>query len=183
MEGLAKADIPTAVSIAPVIPGLNDCDIPHILFKARDAGAQNATFILLRLNDNVENVFIEKMTHHFSDRIQKILSKLKEVRQGQRGERTFFKRHQGKAPSGKSFPNSLNRPINNSDSQPYQSHQSPIPSDAQAQHNSLWFDSSWIKTLRRLASSQPLQYNRNQVHNLPSSMTFYKNMDIPNASC
>ncbi len=95
MEALAKAGIPTAVSIAPVIPGLNDSDIPHILSRARDAGAQEATFILLRLNDNVANVFIERMTHHFPDRVQKILSRLKEVRQGQTGERIFFKRHSG----------------------------------------------------------------------------------------
>ena len=95
MEILAKAGIPTAVSIAPVIPGLCDQDIPIILARARDAGAQDATFILLRLNDNVEKVFIERMTHHFPDRIQKILSRLKEVRHGQTGEHKFFKRHHG----------------------------------------------------------------------------------------
>ncbi len=95
METLAKAGIPTAISIAPVIPGLNDQDIPQILSRACDAGAQDATFILLRLNDNVANVFIERMTHHFPDRIQKILSRLKEVRQGQTEERTFFNRHSG----------------------------------------------------------------------------------------
>lgn len=95
MEALAKAGISTAVSIAPVIPGLNEQDIPQILSRARDAGAQDATFSLLRLNDNVEKVFIERMTDHFPDRIEKIMSKLKEVRQGQTGERIFFKRHQG----------------------------------------------------------------------------------------
>ncbi len=95
MEALAKAGIPTVVSIAPVIPGLTEQDIPTILSRARDAGAQDATFILLRLNDNVKRVFIERMSHHFPDRIQKILSKLNEVRQGQMGERIFFKRHHG----------------------------------------------------------------------------------------
>ena len=95
LEQLAKSGISTAVSIAPVIPGLNEHDIPHILARARDAGAQHATYLLLRLNDNVEQVFVERMTHHFPDRIQKILSRLKEVREGQVGERTFFKRHVG----------------------------------------------------------------------------------------
>jgi len=95
MEALAKAGIPTAVSIAPVIPGLNEQDIPEILSRARNAGAQDATFILLRLNENVEKVFVERMTHHFPDRIQKIMSRLKEVRDGTVGEHTFFKRHQG----------------------------------------------------------------------------------------
>lgn len=95
LEKLAKAGISTAVSIAPVIPGLNEHDIPQILSRARDAGAQHATYILLRLNDNVKSVFVERMTHHFPDRIQKILTRLKEMREGQVGERTFFKRHAG----------------------------------------------------------------------------------------
>jgi DNA repair photolyase len=95
LEKLAKAGIPTAVSIAPVIPGLNEQDIPRILSRARDAGARHATYILLRLNDNVEQVFLERMTHHFPDRIHKILSRLKEMREGQVGERVFFKRHAG----------------------------------------------------------------------------------------
>lgn len=95
LEQLSKAGISTAVSIAPVIPGLNEHDIPQILSRARDAGAQHAAYILLRLNDNVEQVFIERMTHHFPDRIQKILAHLKEVRGGQVGDRTFFKRHVG----------------------------------------------------------------------------------------
>ena len=96
LEALAKAGIPTAVSIAPVIPGLNEHDIPQILSRARDAGAQHATYILLRLNDNVEKVFLERMRHHFPHRIEKVISRLKEVREGQMGERTFFKRHVGK---------------------------------------------------------------------------------------
>ncbi len=95
LEALAQAGIPTAVSIAPVIPGLNEQDIPKILARAKDAGAQDATFILLRLNDNVEKVFVERMTRHFPDRIQKILTRLKETREGQMGEHLFFKRHQG----------------------------------------------------------------------------------------
>jgi len=95
MEALAKAGIPTAISIAPVIPGLNEQDIPKILSRAREAGAQDATFILLRLDDQVEQVFIERLAHHFPNRLQKIMARLKEVRQGQVGERTFFKRHHG----------------------------------------------------------------------------------------
>jgi DNA repair photolyase len=95
LELLSKAGISTAVSIAPVIPGLNEQDIPRILARAREAGAQHATYILLRLNDNVEKVFVERMSYHFPDRIQKILSRLKEVREGQVGERIFFKRHVG----------------------------------------------------------------------------------------
>ena len=92
---LAQAGIPTAVSIAPIIPGLNEHDIPTILKKAREAGAQQATYMLLRLNDNVEPVFLERMKQHFPDRIQKILSRLKSMRQGKLGEKAFHQRHTG----------------------------------------------------------------------------------------
>ncbi len=95
LETLSKAGIPTGVSIAPVIPGLNEHDIPQILRRARQAGAQHATFILLRLQDNVEPVFLERMTQHFPDRIPKIMARLSELRGGNIGERAFFKRHSG----------------------------------------------------------------------------------------
>lgn len=36
METLANAGIPTAVSNAPVIPGLNEQDIPEIFSRAHD---------------------------------------------------------------------------------------------------------------------------------------------------
>ena len=92
---LSKAGIPTGISIAPVIPGLNEQDIPRLLKRAREAGATYATFILLRLQDNVESVFLERMSQHFPDRIHKIMSKLRDSRGGHVGEQAFFKRHSG----------------------------------------------------------------------------------------
>lgn len=95
MEALSKAGIATAVSIAPVIPGLNEDDIPEILGRARDAGATAATYALLRLSGNVEPVFLERMAEAFPDRIAKITNRLREVRGGKLTEGDFFKRHQG----------------------------------------------------------------------------------------
>ncbi len=96
MKALSDAGIPTAVSIAPVIPGLNEDDIPEILRHARQAGAMAATFILLRLSGNVEPVFLERMATAFPDRIKKIVNRIKEVRGGVLSESEFFTRHQGK---------------------------------------------------------------------------------------
>jgi DNA repair photolyase len=96
MKVLSEAGLTTAVSIAPVIPGLNDEDIPEILIRARQAGATEATFILLRLPGNVEGVFLERMRAAFPDRFQKILHRIQEVRGGQLTEGDFFKRHEGK---------------------------------------------------------------------------------------
>ncbi len=95
MRRLAQAGIPTGVSIAPVIPGLNDQDIPEILARAREAGATAATYILLRISGSVETVFLERMRAAFPDRVAKITHRLREVRGGQLAETRFFKRHHG----------------------------------------------------------------------------------------
>ncbi len=95
MAALSSAGVPTAVMIGPVIPGLNERDIPRILHLARQAGATHAAYVLLRLNDNVRPVFLERMAQAFPDRIKKITNRLKEIRGGTLEEKRFFARHQG----------------------------------------------------------------------------------------
>jgi len=103
MRTLSRAGISTAVSIAPIIPGLNESDIPNILQRARQAGATGATYILLRLNGNVEPVFWKAMKQHFPDRLSKINSQLREMRKGKLSESTFFKRHAGEGGTWKTI--------------------------------------------------------------------------------
>ena len=95
MRILSEAGIPTAVSVAPIIPGLNEEAIPDILARARQAGAGAATFILLRLSGNVESVFFERMGRAFPDRVKKIAGRLREVRAGKLSDSGFFTRHEG----------------------------------------------------------------------------------------
>jgi DNA repair photolyase len=95
LHTLSAAGIKTGVSIAPVIPGLNEDHIPQILLRAREAGASEATFILLRLAGNVEPVFRERMTAAFPQRVQKIMHRIAEVRDGVLNESRFFKRYEG----------------------------------------------------------------------------------------
>jgi DNA repair photolyase len=95
MKALADAGISTGISIAPVIPGLNDDEIPELLSRARQAGACSATHVLLRLSGNVEPVFLERMKEAFPERIGKITSRIREVRGGALTEGEFFRRHTG----------------------------------------------------------------------------------------
>lgn len=95
MKALSDAGIPTGISIAPVIPGLNDGAIPELLNRARAAGARTATFSLLRISGSLEHVFMERMREAFPDRVQKITNRLREVRAGRLSESTFFDRHHG----------------------------------------------------------------------------------------
>src|SRR6266487_1844097 len=61
LKTLADAGIPTGVSLAPVIPGLNEDQMFDILCRAREAGARTAFYSLLRLPGNVEPIFLERM--------------------------------------------------------------------------------------------------------------------------
>lgn len=96
MAALSDAGVPTGISIAPVIPGLNEDDIPELLVRARRAGATSATYVLLRLSGSVEAVFLERMAAAFPDRIRKITNRIREVRGGTLSESDFFKRHHGR---------------------------------------------------------------------------------------
>lgn len=95
LKALADEGIATGISIAPVIPGLNEDDIPELLDRAHQAGARTACAALLRLSGNVEPVFLERMTEAFPDRIGKIVNRLREVRGGTLTESEFFRRQRG----------------------------------------------------------------------------------------
>ena len=95
MAQLSRAGIPTAVSLAPIIPGLNEQDIPAILSRARDAGAQDAQYIVLRLPGSTSSVFLDRMSALFPDRIDKIIHRLQEIRGGRLQESRFFLRQRG----------------------------------------------------------------------------------------
>jgi DNA repair photolyase len=98
MARLSEAGIATGISISPMIPGLNDQDIPELLERAREAGAVEAISTPLRLAKSVEAVFIERMSEAFPDRIGKIIHRIREVRGGAMTDGAFFSRQQGQGP-------------------------------------------------------------------------------------
>ena len=57
IKELTKAGVPTCVGLAPIVPGLTDHEIEHLLAAAADAGADHATFIMLRLPLEVGPLF------------------------------------------------------------------------------------------------------------------------------
>ena len=84
---LADAGIPVGVSVAPVIPGLNDSEIAPILEAARGAGAQFATYSLVRLQGTVADVFTEWLERHVSAvKMDTILARIRESHGGRLGD-------------------------------------------------------------------------------------------------
>jgi DNA repair photolyase len=98
VKRLSEAGIHVNVNIAPIIPGLNDSDIPQILKKVKECGAKSATPVLLRLPGNVKEVFIERLKQHFPLGYEKIVGRIKEVRGGKLYNSEFGKRMHGEGP-------------------------------------------------------------------------------------
>jgi DNA repair photolyase len=95
---LARAGIRTGLAFAPVIPGLNDSDIPSVLARARAAGATKAFLTLLRLPAETRPVFEQRLGEAFPDRAARIFSNLEQTRGGKRNESRFGARMEGVGP-------------------------------------------------------------------------------------
>lgn len=95
ISALADAGIPTAVAIAPVIPGLTDHELPGIVAAAADAGATAANYIMLRLPHAVAPLFERWLDSHFPDRKNKVLNRIRELRGGTLYDSRFGLRGRG----------------------------------------------------------------------------------------
>ncbi|MFN2542381.1 MAG: PA0069 family radical SAM protein [Chthoniobacterales bacterium] len=79
---LRAAGIPVGVMVAPVIPGINDHEIPSIVNACAKAGAQFAGHVLLRLPWAVRPLFEHWLDEHFPERKAKVLGQLRQTRGG-----------------------------------------------------------------------------------------------------
>lgn len=95
IEKLARAGLSVGVNVAPIIPGLNDQDIPKVLTAARDAGAQSAGFVLLRLPGSVKDVFVERLRTNLPLQADRVLHRIRETRGGELYDPRFGVRGRG----------------------------------------------------------------------------------------
>jgi DNA repair photolyase len=95
---LSDAGIETAVAVAPIIPGLNDDQIPEILRRAREAGARSAFKIMLRLPGEVAPIFEARLADAFPMRHKKVINAIRDVRGGRQSDARFGSRMVGRGP-------------------------------------------------------------------------------------
>jgi len=98
IEMLAKAGVPVGVMVAPIIPGLNDREIPSVLEAAKDAGASEAGYTMLRLPHGVKDVFQEWLKLNFPEKLDRILGTVREMRGGKLNVSDFGTRMRGEGP-------------------------------------------------------------------------------------
>ena len=95
IQTLAEAGIPVGVLVAPVIPGLTDEEIPAILERAAEHGAQFAGYIALRLPHAVKELFERWLHDHFPEKLGKVLNRVRDMRGGDLNDPEFGKRMRG----------------------------------------------------------------------------------------
>ncbi|NND97300.1 MAG: PA0069 family radical SAM protein [Pirellulaceae bacterium] len=95
IKTLSDAGVPVRIMTAPVIPGLNDHEIPTLLDRAADAGATTAGYVMLRLPGAVEPVFGQWLSRVRPEAEAKVLAKVREVRAGEMNDTQFGRRMRG----------------------------------------------------------------------------------------
>ena len=98
IRGLSEAGVPVAVMVAPIVPGLTDNEIERILETAREAGACEAGYVLLRLPLELKDVFREWLAEAFPDRAERVINLLRSMHGGKDYVAEFGQRQKGRGP-------------------------------------------------------------------------------------
>jgi DNA repair photolyase len=92
VKELSEAGIPVRVLVAPIIPGLNEAEIPAILKAVKEAGAHGAGYTLLRLPLTVVPVFREWLARTQPTKAQRVEGRIRDTRDGKLNDSDFATR-------------------------------------------------------------------------------------------
>ena len=95
IAGLAQAKVPVGVMAAPMIPALNDHELENILEAAANAGADRASYTMLRLPYDVKELFESWLRTHMPLRADHVLSRIRAIRGGALNDSSFGARFEG----------------------------------------------------------------------------------------
>jgi DNA repair photolyase len=98
IRALSEAGVPVSVMTAPIVPAINDSEIEKILEAARDAGAQEAGYVLLRLPLELKELFREWLATEFPDRAARVINILRSMHGGKDYVSAFGVRQRGTGP-------------------------------------------------------------------------------------
>ncbi|MBC6491045.1 radical SAM protein [Flavihumibacter stibioxidans] len=95
---LSDAGVRTGVMLGPMIPGLNDHEIPNILEAAANAGASFSAYTFVRLNGAVKLIFHDWLYKTFPDRADKVWHGIEDGHGGKVNDSRFGTRMRGEGP-------------------------------------------------------------------------------------
>lgn len=92
---LQEAGVPVGVLCSPMIPMINDSELERLLEAAKDAGAQSAAYMMLRLPLEVAPLFEQWLHDHYPHRAAHVLSLIRQSRGGELYDSRFGARMRG----------------------------------------------------------------------------------------
>jgi DNA repair photolyase len=98
VKALNEAGVPCSVAIAPVVPGITDHELEHIVEAAAEAGAKGVFYIPVRLPHEVAPLFRAWLDEHYPERARKVMSVIKSIRGGKDNDPNWFSRMRGQGP-------------------------------------------------------------------------------------
>ena len=101
IRALAQAGVPVTVMVAPIVPAINDSEIEAILEECAKAGASAAGYVVLRLPLEIKDLFREWLDEHFPDRATRVMSIVRQMRNGRDYDPEWGKRQKGEGPYAK----------------------------------------------------------------------------------
>ena len=95
VANLREVGVHVGVMTAPIIPGLNDVEIPALVEASVKAGAEFVGFNILHLPYSSQDVFVAWLEHHFPERKNKVLNRIRAMRGGKLSDNRFGYRMRG----------------------------------------------------------------------------------------
>lgn len=108
---LSGAGIPTGIIIGPVIPFINDAELEAILQAAAEAGASRASWLMLRLPLELDELFQDWLQRHFPQRAAHVMNRIRDLRGGKTYSARFGERMTGTGPYAELIRQRFNRKI------------------------------------------------------------------------
>jgi DNA repair photolyase len=98
VKRLSEAGVPVWVAIAPVVPGITDYELEHIVEAAAEAGADGCFYLPVRLPHEVAPLFRAWLEEHYPERAGKVMSIIQSLRGGKDNDPNWFTRMRGQGP-------------------------------------------------------------------------------------
>ena len=95
MAELSKAGIPTGVMVGPIIPGLNDNEVPSILKRSSEAGATRVAHTILRLPYAVAPIFTDWLEKNYPEKADRVMTRIRMIRGGKLNDPNWGTRMSG----------------------------------------------------------------------------------------
>jgi len=95
IERLSSAGVPVRLCASPMIPGLTDHELEQILAAGAGAGAQAASWVMLRLPFEVSQLFKDWLAREVPGQAAKVMARVREAHGGKDYDATWHKRMRG----------------------------------------------------------------------------------------